>query len=128
MNNYEAALRAIETTKGEMERYGVELPEVISNLESVQQRIDKTVASNIRAYFKKAFKNVEQADKERQGRSVADQEMAGRVGAGSRLAPGMSDADAQRGYTATGGLRSRMSESQLKQIIKEEIQKALKSK
>ena len=98
LNNYESALRRIETTKGEMERYGVELPEVISKLEKEQQRLERRVVSRLRASLKKAYKNVEQVDKEAHGRAVADREERGRVGAGSRAAPSMSDADSQRGY------------------------------
>jgi len=120
MNRYESNKKRYESIKKDIEQKGVEInPNVISNIDNNIKYIEKRVMPELKAYWKKAYKNAELADKYNYASDKQIRDRESRVGVGSRSAPDMSDREASRGYP--GLRRKMMREFQLKEIIKEEL-------
>ena len=120
MNRYERNKERYDSIKRDIEQMGVEInPNVISNLDNNVEYIEKRVMPELKASWKKAYKNAELADKYRYASDKQIRDRESRVGVGSRSAPDMSMDDASRGYP--GLRRKMMREFQLKEIIKEEL-------
>ena len=116
----------IERLKEKAERLGVEL--AIGRIDQDMAYIEKRILPRIKASWKKAYKNVEKRDKYNYASSVQVRDREGRRGPGSRAGPDMSLADAGADYYQKASLRNKISnrqrsmrESQLKRIIKEEL-------